>query len=235
MIGAIAGDIIGSVYEAAPVKTTDFPLFGPGSRFTDDSVMSVAVAAGILDNRLYDEAMRHYGRRYPDAGYGGNFYQWLFAPDPKPYHSWGNGSAMRVSPVGYAFDTREAVLAEAARSAECTHDHPEGIKGAQAVALAIFLAWQGLDKAAIRADVEQTFDYDLGRTLAVIRPGYDFEVSCQGYPVTCIVTPSEPPSGVRAPKVGALGEAQRAGNGHSLVKRCNAALASLGGSLRARR
>lgn len=180
MIGAIAGDIIGSVYEAAPVKTTGFPLFGAGTRFTDDTVMSVAVAAAILDNRLYQDTLRHYGRRYPDAGYGGNFYYWLFAPDPEPYHSWGNGSAMRVSPVGFACDSREAVLAEAGRSAQCTHDHPEGIKGAQAVALAIFLARSGMDRDAIRADIEHTFDYDLGRTLAGIRPGYAFDVSCQG-------------------------------------------------------
>lgn len=180
MIGAIAGDIIGSVYEAAPIRTPDFPLFGPGSRFTDDTVMSVAVASAILDNRLYADAMQHYGRRYPDAGYGGNFHRWLFAPDPQPYHSWGNGSAMRVSPVGHAFDTREAVLAEAERSARCTHDHPEGIKGAQAVALAVFLARSGMDKAGLRADIARSFDYDLDRTLADIRPGYRFDVSCQG-------------------------------------------------------
>lgn len=180
MIGAIAGDIIGSVYEAAPIKTTDFPLFGPGSRFTDDSVLSVAVAAAILDNRLYAEALHHYGRRYPDAGYGGNFHQWLFTPDPQPYHSYGNGSAMRVSPVGFAFDSREAVLAEAEHSARCTHDHPEGIKGAQAVALAIFLARQGTDKPGIRDALEQAFGYDLRRSLAAIRPGYRFDVSCQG-------------------------------------------------------
>lgn len=180
MIGAIAGDIIGSVYEAAPIKTTDFPLFGPGSRFTDDSVMSVAVAAAILDNRFYEEALRHYGRRYPDAGYGGNFHHWLMAPDPHPYHSFGNGSAMRVSPVGFAFDSREAVLAEAERSSRCTHDHPEGIKGAQAVALAIFLARQGADKAGIRDALERVFGYDLRRSLTAIRPGYSFDVSCQG-------------------------------------------------------
>lgn len=180
MIGAIAGDIIGSVYEAAPIKTTAFPLFGPGSRFTDDSVMSVAVAAAILDNRPYAETLRHYGRRYPDAGYGGNFHQWLFSSDPSPYHSFGNGSAMRVSPVGYACDRIETVLAEAARSARCTHNHPEGIKGAQSVALAVFLARRGLDKATIRDEIERRFGYDLRRRLAQIRPHYRFEVSCQG-------------------------------------------------------
>jgi len=180
MIGALAGDIVGSVYEAAPIKTTDFPLFAPGARFTDDSVLSVAVAAAILDQRPYAEAIRDFGRRYPRAGYGARFQDWLARPNPRPYGSWGNGSAMRVSPVGFAFDTEAAVLAEAQRSAECTHDHPEGIKGAQAVALAVFRARTGATKPAIRAELQERFGYDLTRTLERIRPGYGFDVSCQG-------------------------------------------------------
>lgn len=180
MLGAIAGDIIGSVYEAAPIKSTAFPLFGPGSRFTDDTVLSVAVAAAILDSRLYEDALRHYGQRYPDAGYGARFQRWLMAPDPRPYNSWGNGSAMRVSPVGFAYDSEQAVLTEARRSAECTHNHPEGIKGAQAVALSIFRAREGADKAAIREEVSERFGYDLQRSVEAIRPEYGFDVSCQG-------------------------------------------------------
>ncbi len=180
MIGAIAGDIIGSVYEAAPIKSTDFPLFGPGCRFTDDSVLTIAVARAILEDRPYGASIRDLGQRYPRAGYGYSFYNWLTSPDPRPYHSWGNGSAMRVSPVGYAFETRQAVLDEAKRSAECTHNHPEGIKGAQSVALAVFLARKGVDKERIRTELERRFGYDLRRTLDTIRPLYTFDVSCQG-------------------------------------------------------
>jgi ADP-ribosylglycohydrolase len=180
MIGAIAGDIVGSVYEANPIKTTDFALFSPGCRFTDDSVLSVAVATAVLERRPYGDAVRDFGRRYPRAGYGRSFHAWLASPDPRPYNSWGNGSAMRVSPVGLAFETEETVLAEAKRSAECTHNHPEGIKGAQAVALAVFLARTGAKKEHIRAELARRFGYDLERTLDEIRPGYTFDVSCQG-------------------------------------------------------
>ncbi len=179
MIGAIAGDIIGSVYEAAPIKTTDFPLFAPDCRFTDDSVLTVAVASAILEGDSYAESIREFGRHYPDAGYGGRFQDWLFSTAPKPYNSWGNGSAMRVSPVGFAYETEEDVLAEAKRCAECTHDHAEGIKGAQAVALAVFLARKGAGKEAIRDTLTRHFGYDLARTLDTIRPGYHFDVSCQ--------------------------------------------------------
>jgi ADP-ribosylglycohydrolase len=180
MLGAIAGDMVGSVYEAAPIKTTEFPLFSPACRFTDDSVLTLAVADAILEGRDYRESLREFGRRYPDAGYGGNFHRWLMGSDPKPYYSWGNGSAMRVSPVGFAFDTERAVLEQAQRSAACTHDHPEGIKGAQAVALAVLLARQGATKEDIRNELERRFGYDLRRRLEHIRPGYTFDVSCQG-------------------------------------------------------
>lgn len=140
MLGAIAGDIIGSVYEGWPIKTTDFPLFHPGCRFTDDTVLTVAVADAILSGRPYGHALRDIGWRYPEAGYGGSFLRWLVAPDPQPYGSWGNGAAMRVSPVGEAFTNETEVLREARKTAEVSHDHPEGIKGAQATALAVFLA-----------------------------------------------------------------------------------------------
>ena len=130
MIGAIAGDIIGSVYEFDPIKTKDFPLFRPLCSFTDDTVLTVAIADAILNGRSYLEAVREIGRRYPDAGYGGFFFRWLHSEDSRPYNSWGNGSAMRVSPIGFAFRDEASVLDEAARAAEITHNHPEGVKGA---------------------------------------------------------------------------------------------------------
>ncbi len=179
MIGAIAGDIIGSVYEYRRIKTKVFPLFRPNSEFTDDSVLTVAVAQAILTDRDYCRAVREIGRRYPDSGYGGSFSVWLHSPDPKPYNSWGNGSAMRVSPVGFAFDTATEVLSEAARSAEFTHNHPEGIKGAQATALAVFLARTTRDKGLIRREIASLFGYDLDRTVDGIRPSYKFDESCQ--------------------------------------------------------
>lgn len=180
MIGAIAGDIVGSVYEHHPIKTKDFPLFQPGSRFTDDSVLTVAVANAILTGCPYRDAVLKWGQRYPDAGYGGTFIRWLQADDPAPYHSWGNGSAMRVGPVGWAFDTEDEVLRQAQMTAEITHDHPEGIKGAQATALAVYLARTGADKAVIRTRIESQFGYDLARTVESIRLTYEFDVSCQG-------------------------------------------------------
>ncbi len=179
MIGAIAGDIIGSVYEFGRTKSKDFPLFTPGSAFTDDSVLTVAVAQAILTDGDYKRAVLDFGRRYPNAGYGGFFSDWLRSPDPQPYNSWGNGSAMRVSPVGFAFDSVDEVLREARRSAEFTHDHPEGIKGAEATALAIFLARTEWDKDLIRTEVASRFGYDLDRTVEDIRPGYGFDESCQ--------------------------------------------------------
>ena len=180
MLGAIAGDIIGSAYEASPVKSTDFELFLPGSRFTDDSVLTIATAEALLGDGDYARAYRRYGHAYPSAGYGGSFYRWLLSDDAAPYNSWGNGAPMRVSPVGFALETVEEVMAEAARSAAVTHNHPEGIKGAQATALAVFLARSGSDKAAIKSAIEQRFGYDLARSLDGIRPTYDFDVSCQG-------------------------------------------------------
>jgi ADP-ribosylglycohydrolase len=180
MLGAIAGDIIGSVYEARPIKSKDFPLFHPACRFTDDSVLTVAVARAILDGTSYRDSVWELGRQYPNAGYGGSFIHWLDSPAKQPYNSWGNGSAMRVSPVGFAFDTVDEVLEEAEASAAITHDHPEGIKGAQAVALSVFLARTEKDKAGIKREVVRRFGYDLERSLDAIRPRYSFDVSCQG-------------------------------------------------------
>ncbi len=180
MIGAVAGDIIGSIYERNPIKTEDFPLFHTASCFTDDSVMSLAVAQAILGDRNYGREMKILGQAFPNAGYGGNFQKWIFESEIVPYNSWGNGSAMRVSPVGFAFDTAEDVLREARASAEVSHDHPEGIKGAQAVALAILMARKGSSKDEIRTNLTASFFYDLDRTIEQIRPEYQFDVSCMG-------------------------------------------------------
>lgn len=180
MLGAMIGDIVGSVYEWHNIKTTEFVLFQSNSTFTDDTVLTAATAKALMTDGDYTKAYHDFARRYVGRGYGGNFSRWIAAQDPQPYNSWGNGSAMRVSPVGFAFDTVEEVLAEAERSAAVTHNHPEGIRGAQATALAILLARQGVDQAAIREEVSGRFGYDLGRRLDEIRPGYAFDVSCQG-------------------------------------------------------
>jgi ADP-ribosylglycohydrolase len=179
MIGAIAGDIIGSVYEARPIKSKNFPLFDPRCTFTDDSVLTIAVASAILSKKPYKDVVLEIGRRYPHAGYGGSFIRWLLSDDPQPYNSWGNGAAMRVSPVGFAFDTIEETLEQARLTAVISHNHPEGIKGAQATALAVFLARTGHDKEDIREQISRRFGYDLQRSVEGIRPGCGFRISCQ--------------------------------------------------------
>lgn len=182
MIGAIIGDIIGSVYEWNNIKTKDFPLFSPESFFTDDTVMTVAIAEGIINGGTADDfiaAMKKYGRQYPNSGYGGRFGSWLFSDDTGPYHSWGNGSAMRVSPVAWAFDTLSEVEQSAGIMAAVTHNHPEGIKGAQTTAACIFLARKGKSKHEIKEYVESSYGYDLSRTLNEIRKNYHFNESCQ--------------------------------------------------------
>ncbi|MFC1896036.1 ADP-ribosylglycohydrolase family protein [Thermodesulfobacteriota bacterium] len=180
MMGAIAGDIIGSVFEHRPVKTTQFPLFTEHSTFTDDTVLTVAVARAVLTGGDYASCLRSFARRYPDAGYGFSFFMWMQSDRGGPYNSWGNGSAMRVSPVGFAFESTDGVLEEAEKSAAVTHNHPEGIKGAQATALAVHLAAAGTEKAGIKEEIISRFGYDLDRALEAIRPWYRFDVSCQG-------------------------------------------------------
>ncbi len=179
MIGAIAGDIIGSVHEFWGRKTKDFPLFVEDSRFTDDSVLSIAVADCLLRGSSYADAFHAYARKYPNRGYGLGFYRWVESGSRQPYNSWGNGSAMRVSPVAFAFQTMEEVLIAAKASAEVTHNHPEGIRGAQATAAATFLARQQATRKQIRDEVETRFGYDLSRTIDMIRPTYSFKESCQ--------------------------------------------------------
>ena len=178
MLGAIAGDMIGSPYERNPTKRFDFTV--AVSNFTDDTVLTVAVAHSILTGVDFAQSLKQFACRHPHAGYGGGFRNWMGSWENKPYNSFGNGSAMRVSPVGFAFDTLDEVLDQAKRSAEVTHNHPEGIKGAQATALSVFMARQGADKETIRKEIEAHFDYDLQRTVAEVRPSYRFDVSCQG-------------------------------------------------------
>jgi len=180
MIGAIAGDIIGSAYVCNPMKHTRFDLFSSASRSTDDTVLTVAIADSIMNNKDCTATVKAYGRKYPNAGYGAMFRNWLLSNSSEPYNSFGNGSAMRVSPVGFAFDTIEEVLDEAKKSAEITHNHPEGIKGAQATAAAIFLAKQGVKKTNIKSYIEDNFDYDLSQSLDEIRSDYVFNATCQG-------------------------------------------------------
>ena len=180
MIGALTGDIVGSVYEWANIKTKDFPLFVDRCFFTDDSILTIALADTILTGIPYVENLKAFYRRYPDGGYGGSFHCWARSRHSEPYNSWGNGAAMRISPVGYAFDDLETVLAKAGEFTAITHNHPEGIKGGQSVAAAIFLARAGESKAGIRQYIEKQFGYDLSRHVDEIRPTYSFDVSSQG-------------------------------------------------------
>jgi ADP-ribosylglycohydrolase len=180
MLGAIAGDIIGSSYEWHYTKSYDFELFTPQSTPTDDTVLTAAVADCILHGKEYAATFKEYGRRYPYAGYGAMFHRWLGSGNLAPYNSFGNGSAMRVSPVGFAFSNLDIVLQEARKSAAVTHNHPEGIKGAQVIAASIFLAKSGQSKKQIREYAEESFSYDLHQTLDEIRPWYRFDETCQG-------------------------------------------------------
>jgi len=180
MLGAIAGDIFAASYEFAPFQWEDVDLFERHRFFTDDTVLTVATADALLTDGDYAWAYREWGRRYPACTYGCRFYDWLHSDLVGPYNSFGNGSAMRVSPIGWAFDTLDETLAEAERSAAVTHNHPEGIKGAQATAAAIFLARTGATKQDIRREITARFNYDLDRTIAQIRPDYHFNETCQG-------------------------------------------------------
>lgn len=190
MIGAILGDIIGSPFEFdRGNKTKRFNLFTDGCEFTDDTVMTIAVAealmnAGVDAGRNVTEhelvySMRSWGKRYPYAGYGAGFARWLTCEEPKPYHSYGNGSAMRVSAAGWLYDTLEKTEKVAGYTAEVTHNHPEGIKGAQAVAAGIFLARNGVDMNGIRSYVQDTYGYVFDRTLDQIRPYHHMDETCQ--------------------------------------------------------
>jgi ADP-ribosylglycohydrolase len=180
MLGAIAGDIIGSVYETFATKSKDFPLFTERSRFTDDTVLTIATADCLLHQKDFQSIYQTYGRKYPKKKYGARFLAWIFSENPQPYNSFGNGSAMRVSPIGFFYDNLSEVLSQAEKTAIVSHNHPEGIKGAQAVASAVFLAKTGQTKAQIKQYISHNFAYDLDRKLADIRPDYPFDVTCQG-------------------------------------------------------
>jgi len=180
MLGAIAGDIIGSLYEGLRTKKKDFRLFTPLSIYTDDTVLTVAVADAILKGKDYGPTIKSYARHFPFRGYGPKFTRWFLLPFTKPYNSLGNGSAMRVSPVAHAFQTEKEVLDQALRSAACTHNHPEGIKGAQAIALAVFLARNHASKEEIRSAISHRFGYNLSRHIDDIRPLYRINLTCPG-------------------------------------------------------
>ena len=180
IIGAIIGDVMGSVYEFDNIRTTEFDMFHPNCDFTDDTVLTIAVADCVLHNKDLAKTIWEYGRAYPNRGYGGRFYDWLQQDQPQPYGSFGNGSAMRVSAVGFAYDDMETVLEVAKQTAVVTHNHPEGVKGAQATAAAIFMARQGITKQEMKDFLSQQFNYDLDFTLDAIRPTYEFDETCQG-------------------------------------------------------
>ena len=179
MLGAIVGDIVGSVHEFIGTKTKEFPLFVPDSRFTDDTVLTVAIAEWVLTGRDLIDLLHEYTQAYPRRAYGIRYGRWADTRSRQPYNSYGNGAAMRVSPVGFAFDTIEEVLRQAERSAAVTHNHPEGIRGAQATAAAVFFARRTQDRDEIRRELETRFGYALGPRLDDIRPTYRFNETCQ--------------------------------------------------------
>jgi ADP-ribosylglycohydrolase len=180
LVGSLAGDIIGSVYEYCNIKTKDFLLFNKECSFTDDTVLTIAVADAILNNLNFAQTFHRYGNVYKDRGYGLSFMRWLKSDNPKPYGSYGNGSAMRVSPAGLVCESVYDTMALAKKTAEVTHNHPEGIKGAQAVASAVYLARHNYDKNEIKKFIEKEFEYDLSFTLDQIRDIYCFDETCQG-------------------------------------------------------
>ncbi len=179
MLGAIIGDIAGSIYEHNSHKSKDFPFFGPGADFTDDTVCTIAVADALLHGKPPGDTLYEWCTRYPKRGYGGMFAQWLRAWERRPYGSFGNGAAMRVSPAGLLGKTLDEALAMARAVTEVTHDHPEGLKGAAATVHAIFVARSGEPPERIRAVIQSEYKYDLARTVDEIRPGYHFNPTCQ--------------------------------------------------------
>ena len=181
MLGAIIGDIAGSIYEGDPIKTKDFPFFGDYCRFTDDSVCTIAVADMLLHNFAPAETMQAWCRRHPRRGYGGNFGMWIYDDPPEPYGSYGNGAAMRVSPAAFLNrDNLDAALSASDKVTEITHNHPEGMKGARATTHAIWLAFQGEPPTHIRKVIASEYGYALTQTVDEIRPSYLFDITCQG-------------------------------------------------------
>jgi ADP-ribosylglycohydrolase len=180
LLGALAGDIIGAPFEYISWKKLDFPLFSPSSTYTDDSILTLAVARAIFLEQDYGQMLLQFAHLYPDADYGGSFRAWMTSANPQPYNSLGNGSAMRASPVGWAFESLDETLRQAELSAAPTHNHPEGIKGAQATAAAIFMLRKGMEREALRSYIETTFGYNLDTTCDAIRKVYTYDVTCPG-------------------------------------------------------
>lgn len=181
MIGAIIGDIVGSRFEFDNHLSTEFVLFHPDCDFTDDTVMTVAVADAIMSGRPFGEVLHEYGRKYPVRGYGGRFHSWLYNEQPKPYDSFGNGSAMRVSPCAFlAKGNREQALTWATASAVCTHNHPEGVKGAMVITDCILMAQDHRPKDELKSLAEHLYGYDMNFTIDEIRPTFSFDETCQG-------------------------------------------------------
>jgi ADP-ribosylglycohydrolase len=180
MIGAIAGDIIGSIYERDSIKTKEFPLFSENCRFTDDTVLTIAVAEHLISRTDYIDLFHQYYHRYPKAGFGKAFRNWAENRHRNSYQSWANGSAMRVSPVGFACRSLDETKTEAKKSAEVTHSHSEGIRGAQATAVAVFLARQKWEKSDIKTHIQTEYGYNLDETIDDLRQTYRFDVTCQG-------------------------------------------------------
>lgn len=180
MLGAIYGDMCGSFFEHHNHKSKDVDLWTHVSRFTDDTVLTVATMEALLENKSFSERYRNYFLRYPHAGFGSGFAKWAKSESELPYNSFGNGAAMRVSPVAWACESLEEVLAVAKATAEVTHNHPEGIKGAQAIASAVYLTRAGKDREEVRDYLESAFNYDLSESIESIRGWYQFDVSCQG-------------------------------------------------------
>jgi ADP-ribosylglycohydrolase len=178
MLGAIVGDIVGSVYEVDNHRSKDFELFQKHSRFTDDTILTVATADALMTDRDFAAKYRSYGKKYPSS-YGARFHSWIHDDSEGPYNSFGNGSAMRVSPVAWLYDDESRVLETAKATAEVTHDHPEGIKGAQATALAILYARRGKEPTIIARDIERLFGYDITTPVDVLRETYEYNETCQ--------------------------------------------------------
>ena len=200
MLGAIAGDIIGSIYERDNIKTKDFPLFQPHCRYTDDTVCTLAVAHALLEGEDFASALRGFARRYPGRGYGARFLDWALSDSAVGNGSWGNGAAMRVSPVAYAAESEAELLELAGRSAAASHDHADAVAGAQAVALSIWLARRGMAADRLRQEIAGRFGYDMSRGVDQIRPSHDYDFSARGtVPVAlvCAIEASDHEDAVR--------------------------------------
>ncbi len=200
MLGAITGDIVGSIYEGQNHKSKDFPFFGQGCRFTDDTVCTIAVADWVTNGGDLSDILSRYVLRHPNRGYGGMFWDWANQWERKPYNSWGNGSAMRVSPVAHVARDEQELLDLAKQTSVVTHNHPDAVAGAQATALTMWMAKSGMDVAAIREEIASRFDYDLTPSVDDIRPSYRFDISCAGtvpQAITCALEGTDYEDAVR--------------------------------------